>query len=109
MINREELREEFDSIREEQTKLNSRLNKLSKALRSATDDLAEVYLNENIIISTQTTIKGVVNIIFHKDSVYLVEGRNPYNGLLSLRAKVSYEDYIKLEQHKLDLDVIEKN
>lgn len=109
MINREELREEFDSIREKQTKLNSRLNILDKALRSATDELAELYLSEDIFISTLTTIEGIVNIIFCGDSVYLVGGRNPYNGPLSLKAKVSYEDYIKLEQHKLDLDVIEEN
>lgn len=109
MIKREELRQEFDSIREKQTKLNSRLNRLSKALRATTDELAELYLKENILITTQTTIKGIVNVVLSDDVVYLVEGRNPYNGPLSLRAKVSYEDYIKLEQHKLDSNVIEEN
>lgn len=109
MIKREELRQEFDSIREKQTKLNSRLNRLSKALRATTDELAELYLKENILITTQTTIKGIVNVVLSDDTVYLVEGRNPYNGPLSLRAKVSYEDYIKLEQHKLDSNVIEEN
>lgn len=109
MIKREELRQEFDSIREKQTKLNSRLNRLSKALRATTDELAELYLKENILITTKTTIKGIVNVVLSDDEVYLVEGRNPYNGPLSLRAKVSYQDYVKLEQHKLDLDVIEGN
>ena len=109
MIKREELRQEFDSIREKQAKLNSRLNRLSKALRATTDELAELYLKENILITTQTTIKGIVNVVLSDDAVYLVEGRNPYNGPLSLRAKVSYEDYIKLEQHKLDSNVIEEN
>lgn len=107
MIDKDKLREEYDSLRIEQRNLNSRIKVLDRALRATTDELVDLYLTPNIEVATKTTIKGIVHIIFHNENVYLIEGKNNWVGPLSIKAKVSYENYIKLEQHKLDLDVLE--
>lgn len=108
-MDRDKLYEERDSIMAEQRKLSSRIKVLDRVLRATTDELADLYLTPNIEVATKTTIKGIVYIIFHNENVYLIEGKNNWVGPLSIKAKVSYQDYVKLEQHKLDLDVIEGN
>lgn len=107
MIDKDKLREEYDSLRIEQRNLNSRIKVLDRALRATTDELVALYLTPNIIMTTQTMIKGIVHVIFHNEYVYLIEGKDKWFGPLSIKAKVSYENYMKLEQHKLDLDVLE--
>lgn len=106
-MDKDKLREEYDSLIIEQRKLNSRIKVLDRALRATTDELVDIYLTPNIVITTQTMIKGIVHVIFHNECVYLIEGKNNWVGPLSIKARVSYENYMKLEQHKLDLDVLE--
>lgn len=100
MIDRSNLREEYDKLRKEQSSLSSRIKKLNNALSSTTDELAEIYLRNDMCLSTKTTIKGIVHVLFDKEgNVYLVEGRNAYVGPFNLKCKISYEDYVKLEKH----------
>lgn len=102
MINRENLKKEFNRLRLEQSDISSKLKHINWALSSTTDDLAELYLRDDIYISTKTNIKGIVHVLFDlKDNiVYLVEGRPIYAGILRLKNTVSYEDYIKLEESR---------
>lgn len=100
MINRDNLREELSKLREEQSVLSSRIKKLNNVLSSTTDELAELYLRDDIYLSTKTIIKGIVHVLFDREgNVYLVEGRNAYVGPFNLKCKISYEDYVKLEKH----------
>lgn len=103
MINRENLKKEFDRLRLEQSRISSELKRINWALSSASDDLAELYLRDDVYVSTKTIIKGIVHVLFDlKDgTVYLVEGRSIYTGMLRLKNTLSYEDYVKLEEGKI--------
>ena len=111
MIDRDKLKEEFNQLRLEQSNISSRIKHINWALSSTTDQLAELYLRNDIILSTKTTIKGIVHVLFDlkSDQVYLVEGRSIYNGILRLKSIISYKDYVELEKHKDNLNVIDRN
>ena len=50
MINRENLKKEFNRLRLEQSDISSKLKHINWALSSTTDDLAELYLRDDIYI-----------------------------------------------------------
>ena len=64
MIDRDKLKEEFNQLRLEQSNISSRIKHINWALSSTTDQLAELYLRNDIILSTKTTIKGIVHVLF---------------------------------------------
>ena len=47
MINRENLKKEFNRLRLEQSDISSKLKHINWALSSTTDDLAELYLRDD--------------------------------------------------------------
>ena len=110
MINRENLKKEFNRLRLEQSDISSKLKHINWALSSTTDDLAELYLRDDIYISTKTNIKGIVHVLFDlKDNiVYIVVGISIYAGILRLKNTVSYEDYIKLEERQIKIELNKK-
>lgn len=111
MVDRDKLKEEFDQLRLKQSNISSRIKHINWALSSTTDELAELYLRNDIMLSTKTTIKDIVHVLFDlkSDKVYLVEGRSIYNGILRLKSILSYKDYVELEKHKDNLNVIDRN
>lgn len=111
MIDRENLKKEFNKLRLEQSRISSKLKRINWALSSTSDDLAELYLRDDVYVSTKTPIKGIVHVLFDlkNNIVYLVEGRSIYTGILRLKNTLSYEDYIKLEEDQIKQNQIKNN
>lgn len=108
MIDREVLVKEWEELLRESSKIQSRLKSLDFAFRSTTDELAELYLRNDIKGPVKTCIKGVDHALFDLDqNVYLV--RKDKN-ILSLLCTVKYRHYIDMEkEQKLNTNVITVN
>lgn len=76
MIDREALAKEWEELLKESSKIQSRIKALDLAFRSTTDELAELYLREDITGPVKTCIEGI----------------------LRLYSTVSYSKYINMEK-----------
>ena len=64
MIDREALAKEWEELLKESSKIQSRVKALDLAFRSTTDELAELYLREDITGPVKTCIEGIDHVLF---------------------------------------------
>lgn len=96
MIDREALAKEWEELLRESSKIQSRIKALDLAFRSTTDELAELYLREDITGPVKTCIEGIDHVLFDlNQKVYLVKKDK---GILRLYSTVSYSKYINMEK-----------
>ena len=96
MIDRDKLAREAIDLNKQIAKLEVRSRKLTNALRCKDDEVAELYLREDITGPVKTCIEGIDHVLFDlNQKVYLVKKDK---GILRLYSTVSYSKYINMEK-----------